>query len=88
MPHPVIRLAAIVLAAIPILACAADAPARNYRIEAGPLGPALGRFAAASGVTLSFDPALARAAGQGPGWRLHGASRLRGPARGQRPGSA
>ncbi|WP_306397201.1 TonB-dependent siderophore receptor [Telluria beijingensis] len=60
MPYPAIPLAACLLAAVPTLACAADAPARTYRIEAGPLGPALSRFAAASGVALSFDPALAR----------------------------
>lgn len=58
MPYPVIPLAALVLAAVPIAASAADA--RSYRIDAGPLGPALSRFAAASNVALSFDPALAR----------------------------
>ena len=33
---------------------------RDYRIAAGPLSAALARFAAASGVALSFDPALTR----------------------------
>jgi outer membrane receptor for ferric coprogen and ferric-rhodotorulic acid len=30
----------------------------NYDIPAGPLGPALSRFAASAGITLSFEPAL------------------------------
>jgi iron complex outermembrane receptor protein len=32
---------------------------RSFRIPAGPLGPALSRFATAAGARLSFDPALA-----------------------------
>lgn len=60
MPYPVKPLAAFVLAAVPLLASAIEAPARSYRIDAGPLGPALSRFAAAANVALSFDPALAR----------------------------
>ncbi len=31
---------------------------RSFRIPAGPLGPALSRFATAAGARLSFDPAL------------------------------
>jgi len=33
---------------------------RQYRIDAGPLATVLGRFAAAAGVALSFDPASTR----------------------------
>ena len=41
------------------LASAAHAQAsKSYAIPAGPLGPALSRFAAEAGVLLSFDPAL------------------------------
>lgn len=36
----------------------AELSKRNYRIPAGPLGPALSRFAAETDVLLSFDPAL------------------------------
>lgn len=39
---------------------AAATTEREYAIEAGALSTALGRFAAASGVTLAFDPALTR----------------------------
>ncbi len=39
--------------------------ARSYRIEAGPLASVLGRFAAASGVALSFDPASTRTLNSG-----------------------
>ncbi|MDR5172146.1 TonB-dependent siderophore receptor [Methylobacillus flagellatus] len=43
--------------AVPSLASAAETvPSRHYRIPAGPLGTALSEFAAAAGVTLSFDP--------------------------------
>jgi hypothetical protein len=35
-------------------------PAKAYRIDAGPLSSVLGRFAAAAGVALSFDPASTR----------------------------
>ncbi|WP_413765359.1 TonB-dependent siderophore receptor [Variovorax sp. Varisp41] len=44
------------------LAASASAPgaARAYRIEPGPLAAVLGRFAAAAGVALSFDPAHTR----------------------------
>ncbi len=34
--------------------------AKSYQISAGPLATVLGRFAAASGVALSFDPALVK----------------------------
>ncbi|MFJ5446529.1 TonB-dependent siderophore receptor [Methylobacillus methanolivorans] len=44
---------------IPSLAIAAEAsPTRQYQIASGPLGAALSEFAAAAGVTLSFDPSL------------------------------
>lgn len=52
------------LSALPVnLAVAAESPAtspatRSYDVPAGPLGAALSRFAAQSGVLLSFDPAL------------------------------
>lgn len=39
---------------------AASQAARSYQIEPGPLASVLGRFAAAAGVALSFDPASAR----------------------------
>ncbi|MGY1489172.1 TonB-dependent siderophore receptor [Methylobacillus pratensis] len=43
--------------AVPSLASAAEtAPSHHYWIPAGPLGTALSEFAAAAGVTLSFDP--------------------------------
>ena len=35
-----------------------DAPARHYRIPAGPLAPALNRFALDAGVVMYFDPAV------------------------------
>jgi outer membrane receptor for ferric coprogen and ferric-rhodotorulic acid len=38
----------------------AAATARSYQIPAGPLASVLARFAAAAGVALSFDPALAK----------------------------
>ncbi|WP_431258419.1 TonB-dependent siderophore receptor [Roseateles chitinivorans] len=41
-------------------ATATTAGEREYRIEPGALSTALGRFAAASGVTLAFDPALTK----------------------------
>lgn len=47
---------------LPMVAAAAEPAARTaaakaYRIDAGPLATVLGRFAAAAGVALSFDPA-------------------------------
>ncbi|MFZ4289746.1 TonB-dependent siderophore receptor, partial [Variovorax sp. HJSM1_2] len=39
---------------------AAAAAAKSYQISAGPLASVLGRFAAASGVALSFDPAMVK----------------------------
>lgn len=45
------------LAADAATASPAAGSARNYRIPAGPLTDALGRFAAEAGVALSFDPA-------------------------------
>lgn len=42
----------------PASASAASATAQSYQIAAGPLGRALAQVAAASGVALSFDPAL------------------------------
>lgn len=42
----------------PASASAAAATAQSYQIAAGPLGRALAQVAAASGVALSFDPAL------------------------------
>lgn len=36
----------------------ADAARVGYDIPAGPLGPALSRFAASAGITLSFEPSL------------------------------
>ncbi|MFL9709805.1 TonB-dependent siderophore receptor [Methylobacillus sp. Pita1] len=51
-------LAASAHVAMPSRALAAEAAlARQYQIPAGPLGTALSEFAAAAGVTLSFDPA-------------------------------
>lgn len=41
-------------------ASAGTQAARAYRIDAGPLASVLGRFAAAAGVALSFDPASTR----------------------------
>ena len=34
--------------------------ARNYQIDAGPMGTVLGQFAAAAGIALSYDPASTR----------------------------
>ena len=42
----------------PASASAAAATAQSYQIAAGPLGRALAQVAAASGLALSFDPAL------------------------------
>ena len=72
-PNPVRKALLCLFAAtmaLPIAAVAADTAdgaraqnqaARSYRIDAGPLATVLGRFAAASGVALSFDPASTRA---------------------------
>ncbi|MFT3721273.1 TonB-dependent siderophore receptor [Pseudorhodoferax sp.] len=66
-PRPARAAATCLLAATMALATAARAAepapapgqgaARAYQIEAGPLAAVLGRFAAAAGVALSFDPA-------------------------------
>jgi len=72
-PNPVRKALLCLFAAtmaLPIAAVAADTAdgaraqnqsVRSYRIDAGPLATVLGRFAAASGVALSFDPASTRA---------------------------
>lgn len=72
-PNPVRKALLCLFAAtmaLPIAAVAADIAdgaraqnqaARSYRIDAGPLATVLVRFAAASGVALSFDPASTRA---------------------------
>ncbi|WP_174549046.1 TonB-dependent siderophore receptor [Roseateles chitosanitabidus] len=52
-------------AAAPTAAAPSATAQRDYRIAAGPLSVALARFAAASGVALSFDPALTRDLGTG-----------------------
>ncbi len=52
-------LLALALLALTGRAGAEDAPARHYRIPAGPLAPALNRFALEAGVVMYFDPALA-----------------------------
>jgi outer membrane receptor for ferric coprogen and ferric-rhodotorulic acid len=54
------RMTPLALALAIPLACAAPADApRTYQIAAGPLASTLNQFAAAAGVALSFDPALA-----------------------------
>ena len=54
------RMTPLALALAIPFACAAPADApRTYQIAAGPLGSTLNQFAAAAGVALSFDPALA-----------------------------
>ena len=69
-PFPVGRLSASLRSALLLStllglglampAKAADSSERDYHIQAGDLGTALTRFAAESGVVLSFDPALTR----------------------------
>ncbi|QEI09266.1 TonB-dependent receptor [Pigmentiphaga aceris] len=49
-----------VAAELPAASAARESAARQYRIDAGPLATVLGRFAAAAGVALSFDPASTR----------------------------
>ena len=52
----------LVVAALLIATAGADSveqQARHYRIPAGPLAPALNRFALEAGVVMYFDPALA-----------------------------
>jgi len=55
-------LGLVMAASTAAMAQQAAAPAgtvrANYDIPAGPLGPALSRFAASAGITLSFEPAL------------------------------
>ncbi|MCB5191005.1 TonB-dependent receptor [Methylobacillus arboreus] len=62
-------IASVASAILPSQAIAAEAAvSRDYQIAAGPLGTALSEFAAAAGVTLSFDPS--QVAGlQSPGLR-------------------
>lgn len=54
-------LAALCLMVVPPLALAAGepTPARHYRINAGPLAPALNRFALEAGVVMYYPPELA-----------------------------
>ena len=71
-PHPVRKALLCLVAAmmaLPLAATGAESaagagaqsqPARSFRIDAGPLASVLGRFAAAAGVALSFDPASTR----------------------------
>lgn len=71
-PHPVRKALLCLVAAmmaLPLAATGAEPaagagtrsqPARSFRIDAGPLASVLGRFAAAAGVALSFDPASTR----------------------------